>query len=182
MRLNITFVTSNDLTIIASRSGTPSHMFAGLKSFADAEPIFPSLRKLEKLSLRKWNVSGKLTGKRFLSKHSVSYYRICSRHVRRKLREWKFDLVFASAASAEIAFLKTIQPMIYLSDTAPNLMVDYYERFSNLSKYSIEAGNLIERKSLSVAKRMIVSSHWAEKSILNDYSVPSDKVTVVPLV
>lgn len=133
MRLKITFVTSNDPTIITSRCGTPSHMFAGLKSFADAEPICPSLSKLKKLSLRKWNVSGNLTGKRFLSIHSVSYSRICSKYVRRKLRERKFDLVFTPAASAEIAFLKTIQPMSYLSDTTSNLMVDYYERFSNLS-------------------------------------------------
>jgi len=148
-------------------------MFAGLKSFPDAEPICPSLSKLKKLSLRKCNVSGKLTGKRFLSKHSVSYSRICSKYVRRKLREREFDLVFAPAASAEIAFLKTIQPMIHLSEATFNLMVDYCERFSNLSKSSIEAGNLIERKALCVAKRIRVSSHWAEKSILNDYSVPS---------
>jgi len=180
VRLKIAFVTSNDPTSITSWSGTSSHMYTGLKSFAEVEPICPSLSKFQRLYLRKWSLLERLTGKRFLSKHSISYSRFCSRYVQRKLGDGKFDLVFAPAASAEIAFLKTSLPVIYLSDATFNLMVDYYERFSNLSRTSVKAGNLIEKRALSLAKRIIVSSHWAENSILKDYLVPSDKVTVIP--
>jgi len=180
VRLRIAFVTSNDPTSITSWSGTPSHMYEGLKSFADVEPICPSLSKLQRLSLRRWDLFGRLTGKRFLSKHSLSYSRLCSRYVQRKLGDGKFDLVFAPAASAEIAFLKTSLPVIYLSDATFNLMVDYYERFSNLSRTSVKDGNLIEKRALSLANRIVVSSHWAENSVQKDYSIPSDKVTVIP--
>ena len=179
MRLRIAFATSNDPTNIRSWSGTSRHMYMGLKSFADVEPICPTLSRLQRLSLRRWKPVEILTGKKFLPKHSISYSLMCARYIQRRLKGKKFDLIFAPAASAEIAFLKTDLPLVYLSDATFSLMIDYYERFSNLSNSSIEQGNLIEERTLSRASRIIMSSRWAAESVVNNYSISPEKVSVM---
>lgn len=105
------------------------------------------------------------------------YYSIVIRH---KFKITEFDLIFAPAASSEIAFLKTEIPIYYLSDSSFDQMIGYYSYFSNLNKVSIYEGSMIERRALSKSKQVVHSSRWASDFVIQTYKINPDQAKVFP--
>ncbi len=87
------------------------------------------------------------------------------------------DLLIGAFCSGAISCLKTDSPIIYFSDATFNLLDGYY--FCNLSKISIDAGNIIEKRALDNATSIVVSSNWARDSVVNDYDINESKVDVI---
>jgi glycosyltransferase involved in cell wall biosynthesis len=114
--------------------------------------------------------------KKYNDIHSLllGYFR--ARHFSRKLRRGNYTMVFASACSPIVAFLKTDVPIVYLSDATFNLVVDYYDQFSGLSKLSLLEGQYAERKAIDKSTAIVLSSEWARQSAINDYGADPDKV------
>lgn len=119
-------------------------------------------------------------GKNYDWTHAVSLSKRIGRTLSRKLRDRHYDLLFASAASSSLAFLETDIPIIYLSDTTFHLVNDYYGKYSNLSNRNVEDGELIERRALEKATRVILSSGWARESAIHDYGINPAKIHVIP--
>jgi len=105
------------------------------------------------------------------------YYRLAFNN---KLKGKSFDFIFAPRASTQIALLKTSIPIIYYSDTTFKLMYNYYSWFSNFCHISEIEGNSIERMALNKADKVVLSSEWAAKSVLNDYHIKESKIHIVP--
>jgi glycosyltransferase involved in cell wall biosynthesis len=118
--------------------------------------------------------------KRFDYRHSVLLSKAYANYFSKKLQEQKFDLLVAPAASAEIAFLQTRVPVIYVSDGTFKSCLNYHKSLSNLTTKSVEQGNLIEQKAIEKSKLVIVSSEWAAKSVKEDYHAPAEKIKVIP--
>lgn len=117
----------------------------------------------------------KISRKNFTSHFTFPAKRM-SRKIDKKLLE-SVDLIFAPVASSCVAYLKTNKPIIYLSDTAFSLMVDYY--YFNLSGFNIKEGNKIEQLTARNSSHIIVSSDWAKKAFVECYSTPKEKVSVI---
>lgn len=87
------------------------------------------------------------------------------------------DIVFVPINCEYIFQLDIDKPIVYLADGTFNLLVGYY--WNDLSKWMINQGNQVMNVGLHRANKIIVSSDWCKKSMVNDYQVSSDKVQVV---
>jgi glycosyltransferase involved in cell wall biosynthesis len=97
-----------------------------------------------------------------------------------KLRNKKFDFVFADKSSCEIAYLKTSIPVIYSTDATFQLLVGYYPKYLNLMKISVKEGNLIEQKAIDNSSLVICASRWAANSVVSHYNFHPGRVHVIP--
>ena len=97
-----------------------------------------------------------------------------------RLKFEKFDLIFISRSSIIIPFLKVHIPIIYTSDTTFNLMLDYYEHFTNITESQRTQGEFIEQTAISRSQLCIYPSVWAAKSAVQHYGGYPKTVAVDP--
>ncbi|UCD91028.1 MAG: glycosyltransferase, partial [Desulfobacterales bacterium] len=103
-----------------------------------------------------------------------------SREIGKKLVGSKYDIIFAPAASIEIAYLETEVPIIYVSDATFSLMLDVYPIFSSLTKEAVDQENAFEKLAIDRAAFIIYPSNWAARSAVDDYGADKEKVKVIP--
>lgn len=96
-----------------------------------------------------------------------------------KLREKKIDVLFAPAASTEIAFLDTTIPICYYSDSSFAQISDYYIQYSELSSKSKRESNQIEKRAIGIAAACVFSSAWATDYVNTYYQKPKDQLFTV---
>lgn len=108
-------------------------------------------------------------GKGYNVGHSylVSYFH--GNFFRNKIRKNKIDILFAPAASNQIAHLNTKIPICYYSDATVAVMLDYYDFFSGFSRPSMRESNGIEQRAINKSKSQVFSSKWAYDSAIRDY-------------
>ena len=123
-----------------------------------------------------YSISGQRTYPLRTRKSSLSF----SKQIARKLSASKYDLIFALAASVEIACLESDIPIVYVSDATFHQMRDTYPIFSSLTKKTIEDEMFCESTALKKARLVIYPSRWAAESAINDYAVNREKVQVLP--
>ena len=171
-----------DPTDKRSWSGTYFRMLNSLKEeFNEVIPLGPvEINRVRKIP----DLIDKLVFKIFRKKYNKSHNILCSLaffyKFREKLKKEKYDVIFAPAASTEIAMLRTKIPICYLSDTSFNQIKDYYTRFSNLVSFSVYESNIIEKKAIGRSKTLVYSSDWASGHVIDFYKAPEDKVHIVP--
>lgn len=93
----------------------------------------------------------------------------------------KVEVIFAPAASTQIALLKTKIPIIYLSDTSFAQIKDYYNNQKNTSWLSLKEADYIEKKALENASKIIYPSNWAKDFTVNYYKIKEDKIVETKL-
>ena len=128
---------------------------------------------LNQLSLR-------LFKKRISYRHGLSVSKQMGKHFSDLLRNQAFDYIVAPAASAEIAFLQTNIPVLYITDGTFHSCLNYHDSLSNLSAASIQEGETVEGMAISKSKKVIVSSNWAAQSVMNHYGKKKEDVLVIP--
>jgi glycosyltransferase involved in cell wall biosynthesis len=123
-----------------------------------------------------------ITGKEYASKYSFLVARYSGRFFTRKLKTKSYDVIVAPAASAELAFLKTSIPIVYISDATFHLLVDAYKNdFGKIAGYSRREGASLERRALTKSQHIIYPSYWAVNSAIQDYGIPPERISMVPL-
>src|SRR5437868_107342 len=179
-RLKIAYLTVNDPFDRKSWSGTQYYMAQALQRHCGdvtaIGPIRPSTMLVRKV-LRK---ALKAVGKRYLFTHTISFANETSRIAEERLAKSKFDLIFAPAGSAQVAYLNTKIPIVYLSDTTFSALLNYYPEFSDVSRPIILQANTIEQLAINRANLILYSSSWAAESARKDYHADPVKVHVVP--
>ena len=113
--------------------------------------------------------------------HTVALSRIMGNTFSRKLSRDKVDVIFAPVASTEIAFLDTALPIVYFGDLTAKLFRNYAARFMGLSSWAIAQTETIESRALQRADHLVYASQWAACSAIEDYRVPENKVSVIPM-
>jgi len=131
-------------------------------------PIFKLIQKTLK----------RVINKKYFTLHNNFHCRLKGIFWTKKLSEGQFDLVFAAAASPEIAYLKTRLPIVYFSDATMALIWEYYPDFVEVI-FKKEAES-IERFAFQKSSLLVFSSQWAANSSINHYGVNPDKVRVIP--
>ncbi len=128
----------------------------------------------------KTGIAQKLFGKRFNYRHSKAMALAFSNYFSAKLETKQFDYIIATAASCEIAKLKTNIPIIYVSDTTFKRSLGYHKALSGLTKKSIREGMEIEKMALEKSSLIVVSSEWARESVIRDFEIAPEKILVLP--
>lgn len=180
-RIKIAFLTSRDPIDRRSWSGTYYYMAKALqKHCGDVTFLGPIESKLKIIGQFRKKISRLLLRKNYNYAHSIFLAKRYAKIIAHKISKEDYDLIFAPAASSEIAFLNTKIPIIYLSDTTFTLMVDYYPEFSNLLNVSIREGNIIEELAIKKASLVLYPSEWAAQSALKDYHADEARIHVIP--
>jgi glycosyltransferase involved in cell wall biosynthesis len=181
--MRIAFLTRADPRLRTSWSGTFSFMFKALEQHCgEVTALGPAaegwwfaskvVRRLARLCLRQ-NID---------SSHTVALSRILGRTFRRKLSQHdNFDLIFAPAASTEIAFLDTELPIVLYGDLTAKLFQNYAANLTGLSPWSVAQLGLVEGRALHRARHLVYASEWAAQAAIRDYHISPEKVSVVPL-
>ena len=113
--------------------------------------------------------------------HTVFLSKIMGQIFSRKLSDRDVDLIFAPVGSTDIAFLETPLPIVYYGDLTARLFRNYTSRLTGLPSWSIAQTETIERRALRRANHLVYSSQWAARSAIQDYQVPENKVSVIPM-
>jgi glycosyltransferase involved in cell wall biosynthesis len=96
----------------------------------------------------------------------------------KKLIQMPVDVILAPVASAELTFLETNIPIIYLSDATFQLYQKHYPL--NLEQREAEWSEKQELTAISKASKIVYSSQWAADSAISDYQADADNVVVLP--
>lgn len=121
-----------------------------------------------------------LSGKRISYRHSKFISRAYGTYFSKKLKGKTYDYIIAPAASAEIAYLQTQVPVIYITDGTFAGCLNYHKSLTHLTDFSIKEGNEVEQLAITKSSKIIVSSEWCRNSVINDYKAPVSSVVCVP--
>lgn len=178
----VALVTVQDPTDVRSWSGTQYHIYQQLKKrFAVVDPVGPvKLNVFERLLVKVVHKVFRKLFPKYNHIHSTLNGYLRARHFSRRIRKGNYSMVFASASSPVVAFLRTPLPIVYLSDATFHLLVDYYEQFTGLSRFSLYEGEFVEGKAIAKSAAVVMSSEWARQSAITDYGANPDKVEVCP--
>lgn len=179
----IAFLTSKDPLDKRSFSGTYYRMYAALQNEnTEVIPIGPIDLPFVELILKIFQrITLKLFKKKYNVSHSIISSKIYAIVTKKRLHQYKFDFIFAPAASHLIAYLKTDIPIFYYSDATFNVMVDYYDHFSNLLSFSKKESHAIERRAIKNSTAAIFASDWAANDAISTYKSDPEKTFVIKM-
>ena len=176
---NIAFISSTDPNDKKSWSGIYFQMLTALKnSGCHVECIGPIPFFLMKSLAIINKITRLLFNKGYNHKNSIFLSFIHSKIIQYRIRNKKYDYIFAPAASTEVAFLNTDIPIIYLSDSSFGQLNGYYDTYSNLFNFSNKESNYIEQKAIKKASYLVYCSDWAKDYVYRNYETKGKLFTI----
>ncbi len=162
-------------------SGTSYYTYKQLQRFGEVEVFQYKLPKL----LQEWLTTQKSINRRWFGRHSSveflkAYAKYFSRQLTKDLKKRPVDILFVSASSQMVAYVKTDIPIIYMTDATFRQLQGYYASFSNLAKYNLRQGIALDKKAFEHAAHCMLASDWCKYSAIQDYKIQSGKISVVP--
>jgi glycosyltransferase involved in cell wall biosynthesis len=180
-QLNIALVSAADPKDRRTWSGSTFFMGSALERHVGrVDYIGPIPIPGQDLKVKLARLTHRIFGKRTYPFRTLSAARYFAKEISRRLSGRAYDLIFAPAASVEIAYLETDTPIVYVSDATFTLMREVYPIFSSMPPAAVEAEQFFERTALDRAHLVLFPSLWAARSALDDYGTPKDKIRVIP--
>jgi len=182
--LRMGFLTGTDPRDRRSFSGTHFRMLAALERHVQEVVVLgphPRLARWETIFRRLNRVIAPGGKGKFYFQGSLLWAYVCGRYFRSAIRAaGPLDVVFAPAASVEIALLPASLPLYYASDATHKLLRGYYENFSGYLTISDRHAQAVEMRAVRKASLLTYSSEWAARSAISDYGADPAKVHVIP--
>ncbi|TND08090.1 MAG: glycosyl transferase group 1 [Bacteroidetes bacterium] len=126
-------------------------------------------------------LSRRLLGRGYDYTHSLRLARAAAEFFEAKLKERKYDLIFAPAASTELTYLETDLPIFRLADSTFARMIGYYPFYDSLLENSKKQGHEIERLSIARSRFLLYTSQWAADSAIKDYGADPERIHIFPI-
>lgn len=179
--LRVGFLAAEDPDDIQSWSGTLWRMKNALEHEAVSVAVIkaPEPPIVGRIARRLDSAARHTLRRRYGYAHSRALAWSYGRDIGRRLAGVDVDVLFAPAASTQIASLTTDIPIVYTSDATFRLMVDYYPSFRDLLNISLREGDWIEGSAIRRAARLAYPSEWAARSAIVDYGAPASVVDVI---
>lgn len=131
--------------------------------------LFLAIEKLHK----------KIFNRGFNRNHFIVKALSASRKLQKNLKSSDAAIVFAPTTIADIAFLKTNKPILYLNDATFHQLLNYYGGMSGFGWLSKKTTILIEKLALTKSDALVFSSFWAAKHAVDFYKIAENKVNVI---
>lgn len=98
------------------------------------------------------------------------------------LREQRKADAVVTFHPADTAYLQCRAPLIFIHDATWHQLLDFYPRYARrkLPKETIEGGYQLDRAAIKNCDAAIYSSSWSANSVVSDYGLSGDKLTVHP--
>jgi glycosyltransferase involved in cell wall biosynthesis len=135
---------------------------------------------ISSLTWRINSLSRRLFDKTAIGDHNRVLSRHLGRFFQKQIAKANLDILFAPAASIEIAYLETDIPIVYLSDTTWHDIQDYYEEFGSFTSLAEREGDKIEARAIAKASAVVYPTQWPARAAREHYGAPGDKVFVYP--
>lgn len=180
--LKIAYLSSNDPTDKKVWSGTHYSIYTCLQNLpAQVTILGPYEPKLETfIGKIITGLSQLLFKKRYNYRHSYLLAKAYGKYFNKKLSTESYDVIIAPAATCELAYVKTNIPIIYISDSTIHLSLNYHKALTGLLPFSEKETKKIEWLTLKNCQKIIVSSNWAAKSLIEDYKISAEIVEILP--
>lgn len=127
----------------------------------------------------KYKLFAILSQKKFLYSREPKLLEMIAKEINGRTKNQKIDLIFTPGLRL-LGALKTDIPTAFFSDATFAGLVDYYDDFTNLSKYTLNNSYRMERHALESAKLCVFSSKWAADSAIKSYNINPKKIRVCP--
>lgn len=177
----ILYITSRNARDKRTWSGTMYYMGQSLQIYAGevvyAGPYEPRFLLFYLKGIRK--LTHWIFGKKFLIPYSILLTYCYKYYFNQKIKKYNPDIIFAGSSVPEISRINAKCPIINLNDITFELLIDRYENFTNLTRFSIRKGEYVEKMSYANSEVLIFSSQWAANSAYNHYNIPKEKVRVI---
>lgn len=118
-------------------------------------------------------------GRAFVWEKTPLVSRYYGRMIIKQLKGGSHDVIFSDKGSFCIAHLDTKLPIIYATDTTFKAMENYYPEFMKPAKSFSQGGNLCESLALKKAAHIITTSQWSADSMVRDYGVSPEKISIL---
>lgn len=134
--------------------------------------------------LQEWHTTQKSINRRWFKKNTAtefltSYAKYFSRKLTADLKKRPVDVLFVMASSQMIAYVKTDIPIIYMTDATFQQLQGYYHTFNKLVPYNIRQGIASDKRAFEKATHCMLTSQWCATSAIQDYQIPSEKISIV---
>lgn len=181
-KIKIAFLCSGAPTDQKIWSGTMNHMYEALLTQGfDVEWIpvdrFSALETRFFLSIE--NFHKKIFNRGFNRNHFIAKAISASGKLQKTLKRSDAEVIFAPTTIADIAFLQTKKPILYLNDATFHQLLNYYAGMSGFGLLSKKTTVLIEKLALRKSDALIFSSDWAANHAVDFYKIPEKKVSVI---
>jgi glycosyltransferase involved in cell wall biosynthesis len=122
----------------------------------------------------------RLTKRGLVSDHSQSFSKRTARFYERQIAKNPCDILFAPAASVEIANIKTPLPIVYTSDTNWADLIAYVPEVRPALESARRAGDRIEAQAVARADAIVYPSKWPIPTAIAHYGAPAYKIFNFP--
>jgi glycosyltransferase involved in cell wall biosynthesis len=184
-KLRIGLIHHLDARSVLSWSGIPFFMAQALnKNVGEVVFLGPDTSLLHSVTskgISRLNGAWKrLTGNGLINGSSRSRSRRAAKFYQRRLASEKCDIIFAPAASVEIAELRTKLPIVYTSDANWADLIAYVPEVRPALQSARIEGDLIEAAAINRADAVVYPSQWPVPTALGHYGAPASKIFTFP--
>ena len=165
----------------SSWSGTYFHAYHAIKKFAAVETFQYKWPWYVREQLIFHKQIQKLQHKKVAVEFLKGYAKWFSRQLEKDLLTSKADVLFVPAAPQLLAYCNTTVPVVFMTDATFKQIQGYYDSFDNLAEYNLRQGIALDKQAFENAAHCMLASGWTKQSAINDYGIPENKITVVPL-
>jgi glycosyltransferase involved in cell wall biosynthesis len=165
----------------SSWSGTYFHAYHAIKKSAAVETFQYKWPWYVREQLIFHKQIQKLKHKKVAVEFLKGYAKWFSRQLEKDLLTSKVDVLFVPAAPQLIAYCNTTAPVVFMTDATFKQIQGYYNSFDNLATYNLAQGIELDKRAFENAAHCMLASSWTKQSAINDYGIPENKITVVPL-
>jgi glycosyltransferase involved in cell wall biosynthesis len=178
--MDIAYVTTYSASDVTQWSGLGHYISECLKSISThVEHVGPLSHHVPPFLKIKHRFYSKVLKQGVEPNRHPSVAKNYSNQVASMLERIKSDIVF-SPGTIPIAHLRCKQPIVFWTDATFAGLVNFYPGMFNVAKESVQFGNELDQQALDNCRLALYSSDWAAKTALENYSVDSSKVHVVP--
>lgn len=179
--LTVGFVSTQDARDPKAWSGTLNFMANALEArvgYVHHLGPFPTMARRLRRKLDK--IQGMITGQQGAVGRVWFDARRSGRLLSARLEKTPCDVLFAPVSSTIVADYKGPVPVVYSSDATIRLMTNYYPEFRAMSPRAHAAALGTEAAALGRSDLLLMPTDWSAQSVLQDYGVPEDRVSILP--
>lgn len=125
------------------------------------------------------NFHRRIFNRGFNRNHFIAKAVSASKKLQKVLKTSDAEVIFAPTTIADLAFLKTNKPIIYLNDATFHQLLNYYGGMSGFGLLSKKTTVFLEKLALQKSNELVFSSEWAAKHAVDFYKIPKEKVHVI---
>lgn len=177
--LRSAFVTLYDAQDVTMMSGTGYNISQSfLRAGLDLSFIGPLKRQIRPMNLAQHAINRFALRKNDHPQRDPAFLKNYSRQVEAQLKGLDVDVVFGSGG-LPVSYIETDLPLVIWTDCTFANLLEYYSKYSNLSKRTIRDGHAADRNLYQRCTRAIFASSWAAESAINDYGLAREHATIV---